>query len=370
MSCFSKTVVGCLFISVMGGCSTIDSVLPDYRVDYKKSTVEQPLEVPPDLIGSTNIDEQLIIPGGADDTTATFSDYNDGRTTARTQLREINVLPTSKQAQVKRDGNVRWLVLQDEPSTLWPKIKQFWLENGFTLKVENPKIGIMETEWAENRVDIPQNTVRKYVGKLFDTLHSASTRDKYRTRLERGTGTTELYLTHRGAEEVAIGNNFTWQNRPSDTELEAEMLSRLMVFIGIGFDAADTLLALKKDEPTTRANLTNTKDGQLNLIVNEEFTQTWRRTGLALDRVGFTVEDRDRSRGVYFIRYIDPEIDKKQGFFAWLFGRKSKQHNQEYYLSLIDEPPVTRIVVFENDDKIPSNETAAKILTLLHEQLK
>jgi outer membrane protein assembly factor BamC len=363
----SKTVVWCLLVSVIGGCSTIDKALPDHRADYKKSKITEPLELPPDLIGSTLVDEQMAVPDIAPKGTTTFSNYQSERTTGRVRP-GVKFLPLSEGAQIKRDGKIRWLVLQGKPEVIWPKVKRFWREEGFTLKIENPTLGIMETGWAENRADLPQQGLRKYLGKVFDALHSVPTRDKFRVRLERGSaaGMTELYLTHRGVEEVVKGKDLVWQGRPSDPELEAEMLNRLMVFIGIEKKRADTMLVTAKDESVSRAQLTHTKAGQVNLIVREEFARAWRRTGLALDRIGFAVEDIDRSSGVYFIR---PKAEKKKGFWASLFG-DSTSDNQEYRLRLIDEPPITRIVVLNSEEKMLIGKKAEQILTLLHKQLK
>ncbi|HEC84888.1 MAG TPA: outer membrane protein assembly factor BamC [Thioploca sp.] len=366
----SKTVVWCLLVSAMGGCSTIDNALPDHRADYKKSKIVQPLELPPDLIGSTLIDEQMVVPDIAPNKPTTFSNYQGERTIGRVPRQAgVKFMPLSKGAQIKRDGKIRWLVLQGEPEVIWPKVKQFWREEGFTLKIENPTLGIIETGWAENRADLPQQGLRKLFGKVFDALHSASTRDKFRVRLERSSvaaGMTELYLTHRGVEEVAKGKEFVWQGRPSDSELEAEMLNRLMVFIGIEKKRAGTMLATAKDESVSRVQLTHTKEGQVNLIVREEFVRAWRRTGVALDSMGFTVEDIDRTRGLYFIR---PKAEKKKGFWASLFGG-STSDNEEYRIRLIDEPPITRIVVLDSEDKMLANKKAEQILTSLLKQLK
>jgi len=372
-----KMALWALLITVMMGCSTT----ADNRADYKKSTTVPSLELPPDLIGSTRIEEQMVVPDV--DQTTTFSDYNQvGAIEKIQQPSGINVLPNYEKIQVKRRGKNRWLIIQEEPNILWSKIKQFWQDEGFQLKIERPKIGLMETNWAENRADLPQQGLRKLLGKVFDTLHSASTRDKFRIRFERGTGEniTEIYLTHRGLEEVSQGQDFVWQNRPSDPELEAEMLNRLMVSLGLERKQAETLIATPtpdKDEdepssspPVSRAQLTKTKEGQINLVINEDFARAWRRTGLALDRVGFTVEDRDRSRGLYFIRYIDPDINKEKGFFEGWFGNDSSQDNQEYRLSLIEELPVTRLVVLNSQEQIDTTQTAEKILLVLHEQLK
>jgi outer membrane protein assembly factor BamC len=364
-----------LLITVMMGCSTT----AENRADYKKSTTVPPLELPPDLIGSTRIEEQMVVPDVAQ--TTTFSDYNQAGNREKIQRpSEINVLPNYEKIQVKRRGKNRWLIVEESPNVLWSKVKQFWQSEGFQLKIEQPEIGLMETNWAENKADLPQQGLRKLLGKVFDMLHSASTRDKFRMRLERGKGTTEIYLTHRGLEEVSQGQDFVWQNRPSDPELEAEMLNRLMVFLGLERKQAETLIATPTPDkeasesssspPDLRAQLTKTQEGQVNLVVNEDFARAWRRTGLALDRLGFTVEDRDRSRGLYFIRYIDPDIDQEKGFFSGWFGGESSQNNQEYRLSLRDESPVTRLVVLNSQEQIDTTQTAEKILSVLHEQLK
>ena len=194
---------------MLSGCSTIDNILPDYRKDYQKSKTEPELEVPPDLIKSTTKDQELNIP----------------------EVRNTKtVLPVSKQAKIKHDANSRWLELEAEPEIAWAKIKQFLQKNDFGLKTDNPSTGIMETEWVEYKADIPQTGIRKFFAKTLGTAYSTGNRDKFRIRLERATDITKIFVTHKGMEEVSHANNFIWQNRPSDPELEAEMLNRIKVF--------------------------------------------------------------------------------------------------------------------------------------------
>jgi outer membrane protein assembly factor BamC len=358
-----KTAFFCLLITIIGGCTTSGGI-----ADYKKSTTVPPLEVPPDLIGSTHITEENVIPE-----TTTFSNYrNRSERTTGESSQKVKVLPFSKKVQIKRDGNLRWLELQGDPATYWTKIKRFWQENGFILKYENSAIGIMETKWVENHADIPQEGIRKLLSKALGMLYSLPTRDKFRVRLERNAGVTEVYLTHRGVEEIARGNHYTWQNRPSDPEIEAEMLNRLMVFLGIEKKQADVLLTkAEKKKSVLRAKLVYAKDKQVNLIVKENFARTWRRTGLALDRLRFTLEDRDRSRGLYFIRYIDPDTDDDEGFFTKFFSsNKSAKNNQKYRIHLVDESSTTRIVILDSEGKSSEVKTGKRILKLLYDQLK
>ncbi len=355
------------------GCSTIEKNSSDRQAKYQKSRTIPPLEVPPDLTSSIN--DELVIPELAPEQNATFSEYHNQRTTAQGVVKrtQSNVLPIAQSVQIKRIGTTRWLVIQEEPSVIWPKIKQFWLENGFTFSLDDPSIGVLETQWAENRADIPQDGIRKYLGKVLDMLYSAATRDKFRVRLERGQipGTTELYLSHRGMAEVARGEDSVWQSRPTDPELEAEMLNRIMVFLGVEAEAAATLLAnANQPQSASPIELNQAQNGTVQLLLREEFTQAWRQVGLALDRAGFTVEDRDREAGIYFIRYIDPEANEKKAFWDRMFGDKSERISKEYQMSLIAEQQRTRIVINDNQGQLVTSQTAEKILSLLYEQLQ
>ena len=87
----------------------------------------------------------------------------------------------------------------------------------------------METEWAENRAKLPQDLIRKTIGKLLDGMYSTGERDKFRTRLERNAqGGVEIYITHRGLQEIyptKERDSTTWTVRPSDPDLEAELLA-------------------------------------------------------------------------------------------------------------------------------------------------
>ena len=226
---------------------------------------------------------------------------------------------------------------------LWIQVKDFWQEIGFILKIEAPEAGVMETDWAENRAKIPQDFLRNTLGKVFDGLYSTSERDKFRTRLERGkeAGTTEVYITHRGMQEVytsELKKDTRWQPRQPDSELEAEMLLRLANRLGAE-DARAEADAQPKEED--KAKLVKGGDGAGQLTVLEDFERAWRRVGLALDRVGFTVEDRDRSNGLYFVRYVDPQEDnqvKPKGFFARIFGSGDpKPGKQKQYRILVSD---------------------------------
>jgi outer membrane protein assembly factor BamC len=258
--------------------------------------------VPPDLTQLTR-DSRYQVPGGP----VSASSYQVGQVTTSVPTAAVTV----GDVRIERAGNQRWLVVNRPADQLWQPVRDFWQESGFLLVQDQPNLGIMETDWAENRAKIPQDFIRNTIGKLFDSLYSTAERDRFRTRLERTpTGGTEIYVSHRGMQEVNTNNNqaTVWQPRPTDPELEAEFLRRLMVKLGVPQEQSKALVASGAPRATSRvASVQNTPVVQ----IDEGFDRAWRRVGLALDRTGFTVEDRDRSQGTYFVRYVTPNPEKK-----------------------------------------------------------
>ena len=362
----------------------LDPILPEREAAYKSSKTAPPLEVPPDLSSAT-LNDTMVVPSLAQGS-ATYSAYVDGTQVAMASVN--GVLPRLNGVRIERAGSDRWLIVDVPPGVVWPKVRDFWLSQGFLIQLEDPSIGIMETDWAEKRTIFDGGAISNFFSKLSSELYGATTRDMYRTRLERGTipETTEVYVSHRGAEYVSTGKIsraldatgseevYVWQPRPSDPELEAEMLSRLVITFGIKKDAATTLVAAAAERPP-RAHIVRDGEGASVLDLQDNFSRAWRRTGLALDRVGFTVEDRDRSRGLYYVRYIDTDkVDsgKDDSFFGTLkfWGDDEPLDQNEYLVSLVGKQSTTQIVILDTDGKREHGETADRILGLLHEQLK
>lgn len=368
---------GCaVAVLTLAACSTFE--IPTKKIDYKSAGKLPPLEVPPDLT-RPGADDRFTVPDVNPKGAATFSAYSRERT-GQPQTASPgsgSVLPQMGEVRIERAGTQRWLVVKGEPAALWPVVKDFWQETGFIVNVDIPEAGVMETDWAENRAKIPDGFIRNTLGKLLDAVYSTSERDKFRTRLERGAepGTTEVYISHRGMEEVYTSSakeETKWQPRPPDPELEAEMLRRLMVRFGVQEDRAKAqLVAASNTVP--RATLAR---GQGTLSLNEQFDRAWRRVGLALDRVGFTVEDRDRSKGLYFVRYIDPEIDNKsadnKGWLSRLkfWGSSDKPKTEQYRILVKGAEAGAEVNVLNKEGIRDQSETAGRILSLLYEQLK
>ena len=368
----------CALALAVAGCANIG--LESKKIDYKSAskTNVPTLEIPPDLTSPTR-DNRFAVPDTGGKGSATYSQYSGERTLAKEQ-QQSDVLPKVDKTRIERSGSQRWLVVAEAPDKLWDKVKEFWQETGFLIKLELPEAGVMETDWAENRAKIGDDFIRNMLGKVLDSLYSTAERDKFRTRMEPGSepGTTDIFISHRGMYEIYVseGKDQTkWQPRDADPELEAEMLRRLMVHFGTDQKRAEVEMAAAKAKPQERAKLKRGTDGAGTLEVEERFDRAWRRVGLALDRVGFTVEDRDRSKGLFFVRYVDPESDsqnKKDGMLSKLaFWKPSTPAPQTRYRVYVkDEGAMTTVQVLSNEGGIDQSETSRKILGLLYEQLK
>lgn len=372
LAAYTKLLALAALVTALGGCSTWEKVVGK-KADYKQSRTEAPLEIPPDLSSST-IEDALAAPGG----TTTYSEFAAGDQ-QRAAPGESGVLVEPENMRIERQGDKRWLVVQAPAETVWPKVRDFWLQSGFLLTMDDPAVGILETDWAENRADIPQDFIRRTIGRALEFLYAAATRDRFRVRLERvDANTTEIFITHRGMEEVLTGGpdsseGTTWKPRPSDPELEAEMLKRLMVSMGTDEQKAAAQLAQPAPERAARSQLVVNAAGETTLVVAEGFSLAWRQVGLSLDRVGFTVEDRDRSNGVYFVRYNDPlKEDKKRGFFSKLkfWGDDEPESADQYRIVLIAQGDKTHVTVQNDQGQRDNSPTAKRILTLVQEQMQ
>jgi outer membrane protein assembly factor BamC len=370
----ASTLPAVLALALAAGCSTIGEFEENSRIDYKSSANKAvSLEVPPDLTQLTR-DARYVVPG----TAVTASGYQAAQpatigTTAAQAVGDV---------KIERSGNQRWLVVNRPAEKVWGPVHDFWREAGFLLVQDQENLGIMETDWAENRAKIPQDFIRNSLGKLLDSIYSTGERDKFRTRLERtgsGGGSTEIYVSHRGMVETitggrgantqATGDGTVWQPRPADPELEAEFLRRLMVKLGTPAEQSKTLVAA--GSAVKQTSRVTTVNNQPVLEIDEDFERAWRRVGLALDRTGFTVEDRDRAQGTFFVRYVEPNADKSEpGLFSKLFSRPTVVPPLKYRIAVRGQGNVTLVSVLDAQGAAENSANAQRIVQIIADDLR
>ena len=415
----SQLMVVALLSVLLSACDSIPFI--DNSSDYKGAGRAKPLEVPPDLTG-VNSSDAYSVPGGS----TTYNTYNQAQEGQEVGVEKV--LPTTEGVRMEKAGAQRWLVVKAPAEKIWPVVRDFWIDQGFAVRVENADTGVMETEWIQADA-IKAAEDKKNIGQKFDKwldkLSGLSDRRKFRTRLELGEkeGFTEIYMTHRtvssapddGKNEIqtqlgkidtgyrADGSAPNKSAEENDADLDAELLRRLMVKLGLSEKQAQQIAANPATEK--HAEVTKEADSSVTLRLNDPFDRGWRRVGLALDRIGFVTEDKDRSKGVYYVRYTDVDIDdsptKKKGLFESLkfWGKddpevenKSKPKDEktivdklkfwkgddgktdpskQYRIQLVDaDNGTTRVNVVDADGKNNRSSTGNRIISLLYEQLK
>jgi outer membrane protein assembly factor BamC len=415
-------IVSLLSILALAGCDSIPFI--DTTSDYKSAGRGKPLEVPPDLT-SASASDTYNVPGGT-----TYSQYSEGQGQQEEQTEKI--LPTSDSVKMERAGSQRWLVVQAPPEKVWPVVREFWNELGFAVRTENPQTGVMETEWVDPS-DLTKDKEGNYLDKFqgwLDKLNALSSRQKFRTRIDRGTEeeTTEIYMSHRSVSDVpddgkqrvrtVYGEIETgYKNEDFDKkkmgkearaiaeDIDAELLRRLMVRMGVEEQKSHTIMAAASTEK--RATFEQGKTGNAKLTVNDPFDRAWRRVGLALDRIGFVVEDRDRSRGIYYVRYSDVSIDdpasepKKKGLLDslkfwgddeeekskapapkkeekgltdklkfWDSDKDKAEREKQYRIQIGRGEDTSAVTVTDQNGQVDTSPTANRILAMLYDQLK
>lgn len=328
--------IGFISFGALMGCSSND---PN-AIDYQSAPSGKNLIVPPDLAQLSN---DTLFQRAKNESLISASDFEKSRSGEAGQA--IQTAPNQVgDVRMVRDGNTRWLMVKRSPEALWPALRDFWLNQGFVLTEDAPRIGVMETDWAENRAKIPQDFIRNALGKVFDSIYSSGERDKFRTRVERvGDGYTEIFISHKGMveEDTRDKKSTVWIPAPNNPDLETEFLRRLMLSLGLSEEQSKSVVAgaeVAKNTGGANTAATKVKQGQVAgepaISFAENQGRTWRALGIALDRSGFTIEDRNRSTNTYYVRYVDPNnaTTESTGFFSSLFSSEDEKNVQQFQI--------------------------------------
>jgi outer membrane protein assembly factor BamC len=365
-----------LALALLDGCTYVNDVVSGDKIDYKTSGTQRTtgLEVPPDLTQLAK-DTRYQAPSGS---VSASSFQTAASAPAPAPVAPVIAVQAIGDMHIERLGNERWLSTSLPPEEVYPQVRAFWKDSGFVLVQDRAEAGVMETDWAENRAKLPQDWLRNTIGKVFDQAWSTGELDKFRTRVERnGNGGSDIYITHRGMVELYVGQNSeatTWQARPADPQLEGEFLARLMIKLGAKEEVAKAAVVAATPATPARARVLEGRPAAT-LEVDDAFDRAWRRVGLALDRSGFTVEDRDRTQGVYYVRYVDPKFAGKEepSFFSKVFSMGKKSDNaqlERYRVTVKGEGEKSVVSVLDAKGAPENGNTGKRIVTLLAEDLK
>ncbi len=344
----------------------------DYQTQNRKIVN---LEVPPDLT-NPNQGNLYQVPAGSGSVRASDLQRRNNQQPAANSA----VLQDIRGVHLQREGNQRWLVVSGkQPAELWPLLKAFWQENGFTISSEEPAIGQMETEWAENRAKIPQDGLRNLFEKVgLGGVYSTSERDKFTARMERGqNGDVNIFFVHKGMKEVYADKNkdtTMWEPRPNDPNLEAAFLGRFMQYLGA--DEQQVQQELKQNTASnTTSQLARVEGGSL--LLAGDYNRNWQRTGMALQRIGLNVLGQNAEKHAYLVQLAPNEAsgrEKKPGFFSRMLGRKNTETTVAAQPELIVfVEPISngaRIQLLNKDGSRYQGQDASTLLERLYAELR
>lgn len=354
----------------MTACSTWDDLMSSEAVDYKSTVRGEPLTLPPDL-SKAQINPQYSTYGG----TASAAAYNKAVAKAAMQDQTgVKVLPHSDDIQVMRSGDTRWLLVNRDADVVYKDVLNFWVNQGFTINRDDPRSGIIETDWAENRAKIPGNFLRRTLGSIIEMVSDSGERDRFTTRLERVNGKTEVYIRHERMVETQMnreGSQFKWLPAKEDPELNAIMLSRLMSQMGVDKKEAEAAVQSPQIVQKT-ASAVSFISGENALAVATAPDAAYRNVGQALTSAGFTIDQSDASSGNYVVRYLDTDTGEKRkssNIITRLWGDKGNKTPVPYIINVVGQGKQSVVTVRDSAGNIDRSETAQRILTVLQERL-
>ncbi|MDH5633264.1 MAG: outer membrane protein assembly factor BamC [Gammaproteobacteria bacterium] len=341
--------------ALVAACSTTS------EPDYHGAETLRPLEVPPDL--------SAVSAEGGYDLPSSASAAVEAEKTGRAEPMVGNtgsVLPESGIARVVRAGSHRWAVIKRNPESIWVAMRSFVGGVGLSIARENPVTGVMETDWAESRPLVQGKT--GFFGSLFGG-GASGIRDRFRLRIERGSkGETELFITHLAMEEVTVGGGgpdvveTRWQNRASDPEREAEMLYLFIRFLEVGtLDKSKP--EVKETVVVEKSKLGRDKDGYPTIKVSGPLDSAWRKLGIALDRAGLLVQDRNPDKYVYFVQTTETET-------SGIFSRTTKTVAAYYQVQLVMSGNDGYVVLRDAEGERVNTQEGETLLRRVDQQLK
>lgn len=346
--------IGLIALATLGACATANT--DPLRYESQAPRRAATLDRPPDVTQLSRGDAYVVQRGGVSVS---------GRRAAVTDApRTPTTAPTSAgDVRLEVAGTQRWLVVGRTPEQLWAPLRDFWQASGFLLETDRPEAGVMETDWAETHARLPQDIVRGSVSKVIESAYVTGELDRFRTRLEATPEGTEIFVSHRGMMETygpGAKDRASWRTRPTDPGLEAEYLRRLMATLG-GVEApspAQAAAALTLPAAPRAADV----------------ARAWSQVGAALDRTGFTVEERDRAAGFYRVRYVTPRTDKDEpGLFARLVGlgkAPATPAPSRFRITVRAEGDATRVSVLDAAGAADAGEDARRIAQVIADDLR
>jgi len=346
----------------------------EVKINYFSDKSLTPLEVPPDLT-SPSYENAFRIQAFVEDI-----DLNVVNLSNTEKISEINqkILEVPARIEIKSAGTRKWLIVEKEPELVWDLAKQFLREQGFSLKKIDKKLGLIETNYLENKPDIPASSmgfIRSMLASQIDNVsYTLPSVDSYSLRIEpiKKGKSTEVYLSISSMAEVITNSggqeSTLWQFKERNISLETEMLYKLMIYLGSdSAEAREKILAAQKNSKIS-INQTIDINGFSKLLINFGIEEAWDNVSWAINNINLEVESKDVKEKSF---YINAARSSDKGFFTKVFGDDAVRKIFRIYLrpKSKSETEVLFLDVSE-ENETETKQFSSEIMRLISDQLR
>lgn len=338
-------LIACLMISA---CSYLGGVIPDRSKEYKKSEALPDLEIPPDLTAEARNDA-MTIPG---EKSASLSQYK------RQRSGKPDTSPTLAQSLA---GEQR-LSVRGSALEIWPKLRIFFADRGYTLELDDAELGVLETNWSEPVIE---------GGFIY--------RNKFKIFSESGDTAANTLLFISGMRQEQLnkdGGEPEWIDQGKNIDIGEQLAGELNLHLSGVAPYQQSSAAAGQETPVPSqpvsgqtAEILDAGEGKFYLAIPVEFSRAWQQTEVALQRAGFIVDDKDQDRGLYFITYFDSVDEAKKGWFSKMaFWKDDESDGKVYQISLTGVGDKTEMIILNKDGDWETGNDASRIMSLIQEQ--
>ena len=275
---------------ILGSCGWI---LEDHRYDYLKEKQSELIEISSEQSTRPIIDFYPI--------PRTEEDFV-GDSYEIPLPAQVFSSGSTNEIRMHKLGEIRWLYVETLPSSVWPLMKDFWASSNFGLSYEDPNSGIFESQ----------------------ELQVNSKQTKFQMKIEHGIrqASSEIFLSH-----LIKNTDNNWIRVPVEDNLEDDVLRDALDFLSDAPSTGGTSLVALNLNLGQKAVLKQSEDGSNFIEMNLEFPRAWAAVDRALKEALITVNDLDRTNGVFFVSFTQEE---EEGFVRRLFKRNKNSKNPDF----------------------------------------
>ena len=145
---------------------------------------------------------------------------------------------------------------------------------------------------------------------------------RFRFRIDQGVqrGTSELHVLQMNQ----AGDVNSWPQQSDNLSQEADMLRAISQYIANSADS--TPVSMVADQAISAAGKISMQEGpggDIYIRLSLPYDRAWASLGRAVEESSFEINDRDRSAGKYYVRFLGPQTEEDEGWFDWLLDSDS-----------------------------------------------